>query len=846
MTETEIERMVVRLMGDGSSYEKMWRDAKSATNAAEQTINAGLDRISNKIRQWSQSLQSIGTKASIAITAPFALFQRSASQEAAAFDEVLGRMRGINGISQEVIDGFATTMKQMGPALGKGPTELAEALYFITSSGLSGADAVEALRVSAMASAAGLGETQIVADAATSAVNAYGASNLNATRAVEVLVSAVREGKGEASAMAGVFGQMLPSANALGVKFDEVGGILAFLTKSTGSASLAATGLRGVMAQLMRPTKEAEKVLASMGMTTDTIKDSIGKNGLLQTVVDIKTAFEKAGKPITDMFSDMEGLNAVLQLTGPGLEDARKVVDNVSKSVGIIDEVFESATKTIKFGWNAAMAAAQVELINAYNILAPFVNMTLQFGVSAIGVWKSLSPEVQKYALYIAMAAAAIGPLLVSFGTFGTIIASMWPFLAPMFSLLGSMFLPIMLGVAAAIAVVMIFKSQIAAGFEFIKGVAQRTFTAIQQYISNLINYWMPVFKLGLSFAVTVFNGIWEVASFAFEQIYAVVVTVMSVVVHWFGVIFQAVMSVVVPAFDALKTAAMESFIFLEFAFKNIIPISKLAFLSMALGIVQFYGQVHHFFTAAIPAVFTWFLKEWKNIFFTMGDFAMTVLINMGKNIRAVFDNLLNIVRGKVSISELWTPLTDGFQNAISTLPDIPKREMGALEKKLSEEAAAMGQQVGENYGEFRNQQLESLKPPKIATPNSDVPLPFINADATVITEAKKAGESIGAAVGQGVQTEFKKVEGIDFFSIEAASRMQEYFETINEDRKMAMQSNTAQGKAGATQAKNVEKKDKDESTNLLGSIDTNIEKLVKSMNKQSSDSGVVIKTANL
>jgi len=841
--ETEVERMVVRLIGDGSSYEKMWREAKAATDSAEQIIGAGLERISQKIKQWGQSLQSIGTKASLAITAPFALFQRAASQEAAAFDEVLGQMRGINGISQEVVDGFAKTMKDMGPSLGKGPTELAEALYFITSSGLSGEAAIEALSVSAKASAAGLGETKVVADAATSAVNAYGVENLTATRAVEVLTSAVREGKGEASAMAGVFGQMLPSANALGVKFDEVGGLLAFLTKSTGSASLAATGLRGVMAQLMRPTKEAEKVLATMGMSTKTLKDSIGRKGLLQTVVDIKTAFENAGKPITDMFSDMEGLNAVLQLTGPQMEDARKVVENVSNSVGIVDEVFTSATKTIKFGWNAAMSAAKVELINAYQILAPFANKMLEFGNIGIGVWKSLGPEVQKYGLYLLMAAAAIGPLLVGIGTLTVTFGSLLPYLAPIFALLSSMFIPIMTGVAIAIAAVMMFKTQMAAAFESIKAFSSRTFESIKASVASMIEYWTPAFLLAHSLATTVFNGIYEVATFAFEQIYATGVPIFNAIVGWFDMVFQTITGTIGPGFDYLREVVMESFMFLEFAFKNIEPVAQLAFLNMYLGIVRFYGQVQHFFTAAIPAIFKWFMKEWQNVFFTLGDFTMTVLINMGKNIRAVFDNLLDIVRGKVSISEIWTPLTDGFVNAISTLPDIPEREMGALEKQLTNEAAAMGEKVGEQYSEFRNEKLESIKPPEVKTPEV---LPFINADSQVIGEAKVAGEKIGAAVGQGVQGEVKKVEGVDFFSVEAASRMQEYFEKIKEQQAMARQGNTAQAKVEGKPMNPEDKKGADKSVGLLASIDKGITSLVEAMKAKGNGTEIKLSSANL
>ncbi|BCV00221.1 MAG: hypothetical protein CM15mV33_840 [uncultured marine virus] len=58
---------------------------------------------------------------------------------------------------------------------GRGPQELADAMFFIASAGLRGATAMEVLNASAKAAAIGLGQTKAVADAATSAVNAYGA-----------------------------------------------------------------------------------------------------------------------------------------------------------------------------------------------------------------------------------------------------------------------------------------------------------------------------------------------------------------------------------------------------------------------------------------------------------------------------------------------------------------------------------------------------------------------------------------------------------------------------------------------------------------------------------------------
>ena len=77
----------------------------------------------------------------------------------------------------------------------RAPGELADAMFFIQSAGLRGAAAMETLEASAKAAAVGLGDTSTIADLATSALNAYGAENLSATAATDVLAAAVREGE---------------------------------------------------------------------------------------------------------------------------------------------------------------------------------------------------------------------------------------------------------------------------------------------------------------------------------------------------------------------------------------------------------------------------------------------------------------------------------------------------------------------------------------------------------------------------------------------------------------------------------------------------------------------------
>lgn len=436
--EAEIERMVVRLIGDATKYQRMLDEAKKSTKEMQPVIAQTMDKVeevvARKLQAIGQRMSTIGKKLSLRITAPLAAISGLATHATTQFDESLSRTIGLVGLSEEAVAGFRSEILKLAPAVGKSPQELSEALFFITSAGLRGEQALEALQVTAKAAAAGMGEVKSVADAVTSAMNAYGRETLSATRATEILTAAVRAGKADASTFAPVFGQILPTANELGISFEEVGGVLAFLTKSTGSASLAATGLRGVMTQLIRPTEAVKKEMK--WLTPEFVKQQIATKGLLPTLLYLKQRLAEAGLPISKLWSDIEGLNAVLQLTGRNSKDAADTMAQVADSVGIVDDAFAAFNKTVGAMLKKRAAELKVLFIELGEFMTPVMTSLIDMGQKAINVWKALPTPIKKTVATMAALAAAVGPVLIFFGSLTSHVGNL---IGPVTKLIGKL-----------------------------------------------------------------------------------------------------------------------------------------------------------------------------------------------------------------------------------------------------------------------------------------------------------------------------------------------------------------------------------------------------------------------
>ena len=178
------------------------------------------------------------------------------------YDAAIIRQRALVGLSINETERLRAATINLSRVLGRGPTELAEGLFFITSAGLRGAAAVQALEASTKAAAIGLGEVRVVADAVTTVLNAYGTANINAAQAAAVLVATVREGKIQAEQLAPQLGRVISLAAILEVEFHEVGAALAVLSRSQ-EISLATTSLIGILRGLVKPSVQARDALAN-------------------------------------------------------------------------------------------------------------------------------------------------------------------------------------------------------------------------------------------------------------------------------------------------------------------------------------------------------------------------------------------------------------------------------------------------------------------------------------------------------------------------------------------------------------------------------------------------------
>ena len=473
-------------------------------------LSNALSSASGKLQAFGGKMKSVGKSMTTSLTLPLVAVGAAATKMAFDFDKSMTSIQALVGVSADKVAEMGEAAKKMAVDTGKSANEAAEALFFITSAGLRGSEAMDVLNMSLKAAAVGLGDTKTIADLSTSAMNAYGSETLGASDATDILTAAVREGKLEASALAGAMGGVIPLASNMGVSFDQVGAAMAAMSKTGTDAATGATQLTAILASLKKPTSQAEAAMASMGMSTESVQKSLSEQGLLSTLEMLQSGLKQTGQDTTAIFPNIRALKGVLDLTGAGLEDNRKVFDALTNSMGATDKAFEKTSQSASFKMTQGLNAMKSSLLSVGQVIltavAPAVQKIGAFFSNLSEKFQALSPTMQKIIIAFVGIVAALGPVIAVLGTLITLAPAIGAAFTLMMGTVG-----LIIAGLTAIAVV-IYKNWAGIKAALIK---------VGNYFIELYNNSLPI-KIAVNAIIMQFKNFLAVGKFVFKTIITV------------------------------------------------------------------------------------------------------------------------------------------------------------------------------------------------------------------------------------------------------------------------------------------------------------------------------------
>lgn len=540
-----VAELVVKIGAETTGLQKGLRQAEAQMK--------GFKHIGN-------GMASVGASMSKFVTLPILAAAGASTKLAIDFEDSMNHVQALTGASKAQVQTWSNAILSNAQALATTPNELAQGLYFVASAGVKMNQVWPITAASAKAAAAGMGDTQTVAQLLTSAINAYGPKALSAAQATDALTAAVRVGKAEPADFAKEMGKVIPQAQAMGVSFQQAAGMTAELTNTGLDAAQATTSVRAIMTSLIKPTAGASKALKSVGMSAAGIQQEVRQKGLLATLIDLKNRFHGNRQELAKVFPNVRALTGVFALTGKNAGAAAKGISQVEHSAGSLNKAFAQAKQDPMFKLKQSLAGLEADAIKIGVVLIPIVTRIADTVTGLANAFSHLSPGMQRIVGIALAVAAAVGPLLFIMGKM--IILGYQLSLA--FTAIGTTGLVIFGVVAAVIAVgvalVILYKKS--ATFRAIVNAAFNAVKVVANAVANFIRaHWRAVWHAISTAATTAFG----IVKRAFNVVKGVAGQVIDFIRnHWrtliaFIPVIGPILAVVVNHFQTFKSLATKA-----------------------------------------------------------------------------------------------------------------------------------------------------------------------------------------------------------------------------------------------------------------------------------------------
>lgn len=359
-------------------------------------IGSAMDNVATKAFKFNQVTEAITnvTSALSQFTEPFVQLDK--------------QVKNIGTLGVENFEEFAGLTTELSKKVPDDAAKLAEGVYTAISAGIQGTneEVLSFVEVASKAAVAGGSTTQAAVDGLTSVMNSYKIETKGAGEVSDTFFAAIKLGKTTFPEMNRAIANVVPTASALGVGFDEVSASIAQMTALGVPTTIASTQLRQSMVELQKPGKDLAAVMAKVGLNAGNIKKKIKDEGLINVMQKIEAEAAKSGKSMTQVFSSVEAGAAALLLTGENAETATKRLADVRKEI-------QAGVSTAAYDTAAAGIGVKFEIMKN-NVQAVFNDMFLFMGdgvVNGIQMFNQFAPAISSVMPAISLVQAGMTAL---------------------------------------------------------------------------------------------------------------------------------------------------------------------------------------------------------------------------------------------------------------------------------------------------------------------------------------------------------------------------------------------------------------------------------------------------
>lgn len=524
---SEQSKKLYKQLQDSETGENKLRNALEQTNEALKEQGKMSDETAEKLKKiedTGEKIKGVGEKMTVGITAPIVAAGAAGLAAFGEVDEALDTIITKTGATGEKADQLSESFENVGSNTHLPLQTVGEAIGEVnTQFGFMGKQLEDSTNY--LLQYAEINETDVSQSAisARQAIEAYGLEYSDLNSVLDVTTKTAQDTGQSVDDLMKKAIDGAPQIKQLGLSFGEG---ITLMGKFEQSGVDSGAALSSLSKATVAYSKDGKTLSQGLGELQNKIKNASSETEAINAAAEIFGT--KGGPRMAD----------AIRRGALDLGDLAKSAESSGGTVGTtFDATLDPIDKAGQAMNNAKLAMAGVGESVQVSLL-PFFEMATNAMQSFKGWWDSLDQGTKNWIITIAGIAAAVGPVLVVFGTLMGSITKIYNGIKLMQSAFSvvSAFLaanPFVLGIAAIallVAGVVIaynkvkwfrdgvnafiggIKNTFVQGFNFISGYLGSVFGGIVQNFNNFFNAGKRVFSGFIDFITGIFTGNWEQA----------------------------------------------------------------------------------------------------------------------------------------------------------------------------------------------------------------------------------------------------------------------------------------------------------------------------------------------
>lgn len=356
-------------------YNKLGMSAKEAEKAVSESIDkqkAKVDELKNKMSTAYGEITKVAGQMSAVIVGGLVASGKS-------FITLERQIIKAQTISDDSFQMISDNVRNLATSTGTSVNDITEALYQTVSAIGDVAGKYEVLTTANKLAIGGFTTTTNAVDVLTTVINAYKMNAEDAIKISDLLIQTQNKGKTTVDLLATSLGNVIPTAAATGVSFEQLSTAMALITSNGIGTAESATALNAMFNELAKNSTEASKAfrkVAGMGF----VEYMKAGGDLGDALMLLKEYTDKTHQSLLDLFNirSFKGAQSIVD----SFDRYTIFKDAMADAAGVTETAFEKMQKSL---------SQQIKII-----MANFKEIGISFGSSLAPTIREITEELKK------------------------------------------------------------------------------------------------------------------------------------------------------------------------------------------------------------------------------------------------------------------------------------------------------------------------------------------------------------------------------------------------------------------------------------------------------------------